>query len=91
LSLTKCGHKEWADQGIGVVGLSPGTVATNMQTAIKKSGVNPVSDMDWSDHISPQWVAETIAWLTTDAARQYDGGDFSLKTEEARREVGLID
>jgi len=90
LSLTKCGHKEWHEHGVNVVGLSPGTVATDMQHAIKGSGVNPVSQLDWSDHISPEWVAEAIAWLTTDAARVHDGGDFSLKTEEGRRAVGLV-
>jgi len=90
LSLTRCAHNEWNGQGIHVVGLSPGTVATDMQTAIKQSGVNPVSELDWSQHISPEWVAEAIAWLTSDAGRKYDGGDFSLKTEEGLRAVGLI-
>jgi len=89
LSLTRCAHKEWNDEGIRVVGLSPGTVATDMQVAIKESGINPVSKMDWSAHIPPEWVGEAIAWLTTEAARGYDGGDFSLKTDEGRRAVGL--
>ena len=90
LSLTRCAHKECAADNIRVVGLSPGTVATDMQRSIKESGVNPVSQLDWSSHISPDWVGEAIAWLTTDAARDYDGDDFSLRTEEARRAVGLI-
>lgn len=90
LALTRCGHKEWAHQGIRVVGLSPGTVATDMQVSIKTSGINPVSEMDWEDHISPDWVAQTIAWLTQDEAQEYAGTDFSLKTEEGRRAVGLI-
>ena len=91
LSLTKCAHKESAEHGVRVVGLSPGTVATGMQTSIKDSGVNPVSQLDWDAHIPAEWVAKAIAWLTTDAAREYDGGDFSLKTEEGRRAVGLIE
>ncbi|MEM6464405.1 MAG: SDR family oxidoreductase [Pseudomonadota bacterium] len=90
LSLTRCAHKEWSDLGIRVVGLSPGTVATEMQSAIRTSGVNPVSQLDWSLHIPPEWPARAIAWLTTDAARQFDGGDFSIKTEEGRRLVGLV-
>ncbi len=89
LSLTKCGHKEWQPHGINVIGLSPGTVATDMQESIRASGINPVSQLDWSEHISPAWVAEAIAWLTTDAARRFDGDDFSLKTDEGRRLVGL--
>ncbi|MFK5978335.1 MAG: SDR family oxidoreductase [Rhizobiaceae bacterium] len=90
LSLTRCAHKEWSDFGINVVGLSPGTVATDMQIEIKKSGINPVSKLDWSSHIPSEWVGKTIAWLTTNAARKYDGSDFSLKSEEGLREVGLI-
>lgn len=90
LSLTKCAHMEWEAQGIRVVGLSPGTVATEMQTIIKGSRINPVSEMEWSDHIPADWVAQAIAWLTTDAGRVYDGTDFSLKLAESRKLVGLI-
>jgi len=89
LSLTKGAHLEWADQGVRVVGLSPGTVATDMQVAIRDSGVNAVSKMDWDAHIPPEWVARAMVWLCTDAARHHDGGDFSLKTDAGRAEVGL--
>lgn len=90
LSLTRCADKEWSHEGIAVVGLSPGTVATQMQTAIRHSGVNPVSKIDWSQHISPQWAAQAVMWLATPAGRKYDGGDFSLNSQESRREVGLV-
>ncbi len=90
LMLTKCVHKEYADKGIRVVGMSPGTVATGMQVAIKASGINPVSQLDPSVHIAPEWPARAIAWLCTDDAREFDGGDFSLKTAEGRRRVGLV-
>lgn len=89
LSLTKCGHKEVGDRGVRVVGLSPGTVATDMQVSIKASGINPVSQLDPSVHIPAEWVGEAIAWLCTDAADEFAGSDFSLKTEEGRRLVGL--
>ncbi len=91
LSLTKCAHKEMADKGIRVVGLSPGTVATNMQVEIKASGINPVSKLSSSDHIPPQWAAKALLWLCTDDAAEYAGTDFSIKTDEGRRLVGLID
>ncbi len=89
LSLTRCGHKEWAEQGIRVVGLSPGTVATGMQELIRDSQINPVSQLDWSAHISPEDVAQAVAWLTQDESRAFDGDDFSLKTPEGRRAAGL--
>jgi NAD(P)-dependent dehydrogenase (short-subunit alcohol dehydrogenase family) len=89
LSLTRTAHKELSQKGVNVVGLSPGTVATDMQRAIKSSGINPVSQLDWGAHIPAAWVAQAIAWLTTDAARAYCGGDFSLKDADGRKAVGL--
>lgn len=91
LSLTRSGHKEWGPLGITVVGMSPGTVATDMQVVIKQSGVNPISKLEWSDHIPAQWAGRAIAFLCTEAGAAYAGTDFSLKTEEGRRAVGLLD
>lgn len=90
LSLTRTINREWSEHSISVIGLSPGTVATDMQRSIKTSQINVVSQMDWSEHIEPEWPAEAICWLTTDAAREFDGTDFSIKTEEGRKLVGLI-
>lgn len=90
LSLTKCAHKEFGDLGIRVVGMSPGTVATDMQVSIKASGINPVSQLEASDHLPVEWPAKAIAWLCTEAAAEYAGTDFSIKTDEGRRLVGLI-
>jgi len=89
LSLTRCGHKEWAEHGIRVVGLSPGTVATGMQEQIRDSQINPVSQLDWSAHIASEDVAQAVAWLTQDESSQFDGQDFSLKTPEGREAAGL--
>ncbi len=89
LSLTKCVHKEEGENGIRCVGLSPGTVATEMQIQIKASGINPVSQLDPAVHISPDWVAKAIAWLCTPTADSYLGTDFSLKSDEGRHAVGL--
>jgi NAD(P)-dependent dehydrogenase (short-subunit alcohol dehydrogenase family) len=89
LSLTKVADKEYRALGVRVIGLSPGTVATQMQVQIKASGVNPVSQLDPSVHIPAEWVGRAIAWLTTPAADAYRGTDFSLKTDEGRAAVGL--
>ena len=89
LSLTKCVHKEEAENGIRMIGLSPGTVATEMQVQIRKSGVNPVSQLDPSVHIPPEWVAKAITFLCTPQADIYRGTDFSLKTNEGRAMAGL--
>ena len=89
LSLTRCANKEYGSRGVRVVGLSPGTVATDMQIAIRASGINPVSKLDPSAHIPADWAAKAVAWLVTDAGAPYAGRDFSLKTEESRKLVGL--
>jgi NAD(P)-dependent dehydrogenase (short-subunit alcohol dehydrogenase family) len=89
LSLTKCAHREYADRGIRVVGLSPGTVATDMQVSIKASGINPVSQLDPSVHRSPQDAARAVTWLCTSAATDLDGTDFSLREEADRKRAGI--
>ena len=90
LSLTRCAHGEYHDRGIRVVGLSPGTVATEMQVLIKASGINPVSQLDPSAHIPPDWPARAIAWLCTEDAAEFSGTDVSLKDDAIRRRAGLI-
>ena len=90
LSLTRCADKEFRDLGVRVVGLSPGTVDTDVQVAIRASDMNPVSKLDPSVHISAEWAAEAVAWLCTDAGASYSGTDFSIKNDESRRFVGLI-
>ena len=90
LSLTQCVHKEYAEHGIRCIGMSPGTVATDMQVAIRDSGINPISQMDFSAHIPPEWPAQAITWLCTEAAAEWSGTDFSLKTEKGRRLCGII-
>jgi len=89
LMLTRAAHLEVGDRGIRVVGLSPGTVATEMQVLIKASGINPVSQLDPSIHISPSMVGETIAWLCTDDAKEFDGSDVSLRDSVIQQRAGL--
>jgi len=89
LSLTRCTDKEYRDHGIRVMGLSPGTVATEMQVHIKASGINPVSQLDPNVHIPPEWVAKGIAFLCTPEADRFLGTDFTLKTDEERALAGL--
>lgn len=89
LMLTRATHLEVADKGVRVVGLSPGTVATDMQVSIKASGINPVSQLDPAVHIPPEWVAEAICWLATKDAKEFDGDDVSLRDEEIRNRVGV--
>lgn len=87
--LTKSADLENRDHGIRVMGLSPGTVATDMQREIKKSGVNAVSQLDWSDHIPPEWPAKALLWMCTAVADEFAGQEISLREEDIRQRVGL--
>ena len=88
--LTRCVDKEEAMHGIRAIGLSPGTVATQMQREIKASGVNPVSQLAWEDHIPPEWVAKCLVWMCSAEADGLKGDEISLRDEGIRRAVGLI-
>ena len=87
--LTRCAHLEAGDS-VTVVGLSPGTVATYMQEAISGSGLNPVSQLDWSAHIPPEWPARAIAWLAGPDGRSFAGEEVKLRDEEMQERIGLV-
>ena len=88
--LTRMVDKENRQDGIRAMGLSPGTVATEMQREIKASGVNPVSKLDWSDHIPPEWPARALLWMCGGDSDDFVGEEISLRDEGIRRRVGLI-
>lgn len=89
LMLTRMADKEARDKGIRAISLSPGTVATQMQRDIKASGINPVSQLDWEDHIPPDWPAKTLLWMCGAEADAFLGAEVSLRDEEIRAKVGL--
>ena len=64
-------------------------VATEMQVLIKASGVNPVSQLEVTDHIPASDVAQAVAYLCGPAAAKYVGEDFHIKSPESRAAIGL--
>lgn len=90
LMLTRAAHLEEGARGLRILGLSPGTVATDMQRVIAASGVNPVSKLSWEDHIPPEWPAKALLWMCTPEADAFLGQDVKLRDEDIRRRVGLI-
>jgi NAD(P)-dependent dehydrogenase (short-subunit alcohol dehydrogenase family) len=90
LMLTRMGDKENRKKGVRVLGLSPGTVATDMQRTIKASGINPVSQLDWADHIPPDWPARAMLWMCSPDADDFLGADVSLRDPVVRARVGLV-
>ncbi len=88
--LTRCAHLEEAAHGLRIMGLSPGTVATDMQKVIKDSGVNAVSRLDWSAHIPADWPARALIWMCGPQANAHLGQELALRDEGLRRRIGLI-
>lgn len=87
--LTTIAQKEVAETGVRIVGLSPGTVATDMMAKIRDSKINAVSNLDWSQHIPPEWAGEAVAFLCGPGGAEFAGMDFSIKTADGRARVGL--
>jgi len=90
LMITKAIHTEAGHAGIRSINLSPGTVATQMQLDIKASGINPVSKLELSDHIPPEWPARAMVWLCGPAGDAYAGQEVSLRDEDIRKRIGLV-
>jgi len=87
--LTKCADHEGRGQGVRALALSPGTVATDMQKTIRDSGVNPVSRLDWSEHVPPAWPAQALLWMCSADADEFLGQQVSLRERAIRRRAGL--
>lgn len=90
LMLMRALDLEERENGLRVMSLSPGTVATQMQREIKASGINKVSQLEWEDHVPPEWPAQTLLWMCGADADEYLGTEVSLRDETIRRRVGLI-
>jgi len=87
--LTRSADLEARRAGVRVMGLSPGTVATDMQREIKASGVNAISRLEWSDHVPPDWPARALLWMCGAEADQFLGQEISLRDPAIRARVGL--
>ena len=87
--LTRTAHLETSGRGLRIMGLSPGTVATEMQREIKDSGINPVSQLDWNTHIPADWPAKALLWMCSPEADPWRGEEISLRDEDMRAKIGL--
>lgn len=89
LMLTRCAHLENKGRGIRVFSLSPGTVATDMQKKIRASGINPVSQMDATQHAPVDVPARALLWLCSEDAASFAGNEISLRDPAVRARIGL--
>tara|TARA_R110002096_G_scaffold80453_12_gene188580 strand:+ start:899 stop:1642 length:744 start_codon:yes stop_codon:yes gene_type:complete len=88
--LTRAAHLEEGANGLRIMGLSPGTVATEMQVKIKASGVNPVSELDPAVHIPAEWPAKALLWMCGPGGDDWLGQEVSLRDEGIRRAAGFV-
>ncbi|NDH71276.1 MAG: SDR family NAD(P)-dependent oxidoreductase [Rhodobacteraceae bacterium] len=86
--MTRSLHLEYGWHGISSMGLSPGTVATQMQRDIKASGMNPVSELDWSDHVPPSWPAKAMVYMCENA-KKFAGQELALRDPDLRKAIGV--
>lgn len=87
--LTRQVHLEYRERGIRSLGLSPGTVATDMQLRIRESGQGPVAKLEWADHIPAAWPARALVWMCSDASDPWLGDDVRLRDPDIRAALGL--
>lgn len=87
--LTRSVHMEYAAQGIRAFGFAPGVVDTDMQGAIRASGINPVSKLPRASLAPPEEPARAILWLCTPAADALAGQELDIRAPDLRAAVGL--
>ncbi len=88
--LTRVAHLEEAPNGLRIMGLSPGTVATDMQVKIKASGINPVAALPPGAHIPADWPAKCLLWMCGPGGDAWLGKELSLRDAQVRRAIGVL-
>lgn len=89
--LTRAAHLEEGSNGLRIMGLSPGTVATDMQVKIKASGINPVSALDPAVHVPPEWPAKCLLWMCGSGGDAWLGEEVKLRDDSIRRAIGVLE
>ena len=82
--LTQAMHAELGPLGIRTYGFQPGTVDTDMQASIRRSGINPVSRMRRDEHLPPSVPAACLTWLVHAAPAEWAGRDLRVDAVRAR-------
>ncbi len=89
LMLMRAVDLEGRGHGIRAVGLSPGTVDTDMQGDIRASGIGAIARMQRSEHVSPEFVARALVALSGPLGDAHLGQEVSLRDAGTRTALGL--
>ena len=87
--LTRSVHLEYGGHGIRIFGFAPGVVDTDMQGAIRASGINPVSKLPRESLAPAADPARAIVWLCTAAADPLAGQELDVRNPDLRAAAGL--
>jgi NAD(P)-dependent dehydrogenase (short-subunit alcohol dehydrogenase family) len=87
--LTRSADLEGRALGIRAIGLSPGTVDTDMQGDIRASGIGAIAGLARSDHVPPDWPARALVWLAGPEGAAFAGQEVSLRDPALRARLGL--
>ena len=85
---TQATHLE-EGEAIDVYAASPGTVDTEMQVAIRASGVNPISQIPRGDLAPTSLPAAGIVWLAAERPADLRGQDVNVRTPEFLKRAGI--
>jgi len=77
--LTQSIAHEYGDQGILSFGLRPGVVDTGMQSTIRASGINPVSQLKRETLLPPEVPAEAVAFLIRTRPADLNGAELDVR------------
>lgn len=87
--LTRVVHHERGSAGIRIYGLRPGVVDTEMQSSIRASGMNPVSQIPRIKLMQAQEPAFAIAWLCAQSPADLAGQELDIRDPVFRARLGL--
>jgi len=80
---------EVGDRGVRVFALSPGTIDTDMQGAIRASGMNPVSKIPRESLRPVAHAVDAILYLCSASADDLAGGVVTMNDEAFRKRIGV--
>lgn len=88
--LTQSIALEAGPAGVRVYGFQPGVVDTEMQSVIRQSGVNEVSQLSREQLADPSEPAHVIGWLCSDQAADLAGNELTIRDADLRHRAGLV-
>jgi NAD(P)-dependent dehydrogenase (short-subunit alcohol dehydrogenase family) len=87
--LTRSLALEYGGAGVRVFGFAPGLVDTDMQGAIRASGVNRISKLPRVSLAPASEPARAIAFLCTSRSDEYSGAEVDIRDAAFRDAAGL--